>query len=216
MRIVGLLFMAFFLVGCQGIRRLMNGPESSSVPVYICWGQSNMANWLLTYGIPNNAHGFYRVKWQGQDCIFVPSARGGTALSSWKTDEFGLYSQITNTAKTLPEGSKIVALLGYQGESDAYHIEDAQMWGARFTDLMTKLRSDLGINLSVIYCRVSGGETDPVLVGFKEVENQQTKLSLANSTMITTDDLEHLPAPNVHLSSSGYSALDLRLFKEFK
>lgn len=223
MRKIIIILTLFSLTACGKFTNRLLGTEgnpknSSSQPtsVYIVAGQSNMDNWLISMGLPSGARGYYPLVWEGQDVIFIPSARGGTALNSWIIDEFGLYSQIINTVRSLPDNSQLKGIIWYQGESDTYHESDAITYASRLASFMTKLRHDIGEpNLPLIYARISGDNLG-FEANYEIVRQQQEYLNLRYSKMINTDDLDHLPMPNVHLSAQGYKDLGTRFFEATK
>ena len=73
----------------------------------------------------------------------IPCADGGTKLSQWMPGEI-LYDNAVNNAKLAQRTSEIVGILWHQGENDSHFGEDANTYQQRFTEMITRLRKDLG------------------------------------------------------------------------
>lgn len=78
-----------------------------------------------------------------EDVGLIPCADGGTKLSQWMPGEI-LYDNAVNNAKLAQRTSEIVGILWHQGENDSHFEEDANTYQQRFTEMITRLRKDLG------------------------------------------------------------------------
>ena len=82
-------------------------------------------------------------KYFNEDVGLIPCADGGTKLSQWMPGEI-LYDNAVNNAKLAQRTSEIVGILWHQGENDSHFEEDANTYQQRFTEMITRLRKDLG------------------------------------------------------------------------
>lgn len=82
-------------------------------------------------------------KYFNEDVGLIPCADGGTKLSQWMPGEI-LYDNAVNNAKLAQRTSEIVGILWHQGENDSHFGEDANTYQQRFTEMITRLRKDLG------------------------------------------------------------------------
>ena len=82
-------------------------------------------------------------KYFNEDVGLIPCADGGTKLSQWMPGEI-LYDNAVNNAKLAQRTSEIVGMLWHQGENDSHFEEDANTYQQRFTEMITRLRKDLG------------------------------------------------------------------------
>lgn len=74
----------------------------------------------------------------------VPAAMGGSALDEWKPDG-KLYQNAVARAKAAMKSGRLRAILWHQGESDSSDEARAYSYGQRWLEMITNLRSDLGV-----------------------------------------------------------------------
>ena len=83
----------------------------------------------------------------GQACVtpigLVPCAVGGTPLSRWMPG-MDLYEAAVSIAKRALSSGTLKGILWHQGESDSNDAETANSYGARFEEMITRLRAELG------------------------------------------------------------------------
>ena len=88
----------------------------------------------------------------------VPCAVGGTQLSRWMPGADLYENAVSITRLALSRGA-LSGILWHQGEGDADAPADANSYGTRFTEMVTRMRIDLsGVNVPVIT-----GELGPFL-----------------------------------------------------
>ena len=85
----------------------------------------------------------------------IPCADGGTKLSQWMPGEV-LYDHAVMMTKLAMRSSRLCGILWHQGESDCLHEEQVRSYVARFTEMITAMRRELGAeNVPVIIGELS-------------------------------------------------------------
>ena len=75
----------------------------------------------------------------------VPCAEGGSPLSRWEPGK-DLYERAVKRARSaLATGGRLGGILWHQGEADSWTKENASTYGARLTNMVTRLRAELGV-----------------------------------------------------------------------
>ena len=75
----------------------------------------------------------------------VPCAEGGSPLSRWQPGA-DLYARaVQRTKAALATGGVLKGILWHQGESDSWTKENATTYGVRLTNMVTRLRAELGV-----------------------------------------------------------------------
>ena len=74
----------------------------------------------------------------------IPCADGGTKLEQWMPGQI-LYDHAVLQTKLAMRTSDLKAILWHQGESDCQCDDDVQTYAVRFREMITHLRSDLGM-----------------------------------------------------------------------
>ena len=74
----------------------------------------------------------------------IPCAEGGSPLSRWQPG-CDLYSNAVARAKAaLATGGRLRGILWHQGEADSWKAANADTYAARLTNMVTRLRAELG------------------------------------------------------------------------
>lgn len=83
-------------------------------------------------------------KYYGRAAGLIPCADGGTSLKDW---EIGgqLYRNAVCQTRLAQSVSAVRGILWHQGESDSREMADAESYSARFTEMITQLRKDCGL-----------------------------------------------------------------------
>ena len=75
----------------------------------------------------------------------VPCAEGGSPLARWQPGA-GLYANAVARMKAaLATGGRLRGILWHQGEADSWTKESASTYGVRLTNMVTRLRAELGV-----------------------------------------------------------------------
>ena len=75
----------------------------------------------------------------------VPCAEGGSPLSRWQPGA-DLYARaVQRTKAALATGGVLKGILWHQGEADSWTKENASTYGVRLTNMVTRLRAELGV-----------------------------------------------------------------------
>jgi len=111
-------------------------------------------------------------------------------------------SALATLAKQAHAEPRIAGFFWMQGEGDSYTRSNALAYGANLTELIAHVRKDLGVpRLRVVLGRIAliSGPYSRI------VRDEQADVARRDrdTTIVSTDDLEHDPSSLVHLSSSG-------------
>ena len=158
-------------------------------------------------------------KYFNEDVGLIPCADGGTKLSQWMPGEI-LYDNAVNNAKLAQRTSEIVGILWHQGENDSHFEEDANTYQQRFTEMITRLRKDLG------------NEKLPVIVGelgrfaasyqngklkYMDIVNEALRTMpfvIENCGFASSEDLTDR-GDSIHFNSVSYRIFGKRYFNEY-
>lgn len=153
----------------------------------------------------------------GVEVGLIPCADGGTSLDQWKKGEL-LYDNAVNNARLAMRTSKLVGILWHQGESDA-RAELASTYRARFEEMISQLKKDIGIDVPVILGELGsflqnfgdGSVREYTLVNYalKEIADNDPSIGLASAKGLTSNP------DNLHFNAESLYEFGLRYFAEF-
>lgn len=155
----------------------------------------------------------------GQAAPAAPAAivklavNGSSLWHDWRPKAAGgLYERLVARVRAASAAAgapvQIRALFWMQGESDSDAREHAAGYVSAFSQMVGALRRDLNApEMPVIQGRIATGYAFTAAVRAQQALAART---VPGVTMVDTDDLEHLAADPVHLSSAGTLALGRR------
>lgn len=152
----------------------------------------------------------------GHPIGLIPAAHGGTSLQQWDTalkQEGGnsLYGAMLQRIER--SRAKIGGLLWYQGESDAYRVEEGETYGARFSTWVQQFRQDIGKpDLPVIAVQLAGTTLEsPNATAWNLVRQAQYALpeTVAHTAITSAIDLGMNDI--IHIDTPGLIRLGKRL-----
>lgn len=199
----------FWLAGCeqftprlmQSLGQAVTTSLISTNGVVLAMGQSNMAG--KTPG-KNPAVGFT----QATNIPTINCAVGGTNIDAWQINgplDSDCWNDVIKSKK------QVVAILWYQGESDAWL--NTTTWDSQFIHLVKMWRDRYG-NVPVIYAQLATEDTPPNPRGTWElIKQQQASLYLTDSAMVRTDDLPR--QDDVHLTGDACMEVGKRMARAF-
>ncbi|PUZ75263.1 hypothetical protein GQ55_1G142600 [Panicum hallii var. hallii] len=148
----------------------------------------------------------------------VPCAQGGTPLANW-TRGTELYDRMVTRARAaLAEcggAGELVAMLWYQGETDAMKKENAELYQGRMEELVRDVRRDLGrpdllvIQVGIATAQYGGKFLDRV----REAQKAVT-LSVPNVKYVDAMGLP-IASDNTHLTTEAQVQLGNMLAKSY-
>jgi Carbohydrate esterase, sialic acid-specific acetylesterase len=153
----------------------------------------------------------------------IPCAKGGSAIHDWQRnlDENTLYGSCLKRVRAASLMGKVAGILFFQGEIDTVDPKEdpkrtfsPNQWANKFTVLVKNWRSDLNLpNLPVVFAQI-GSNTEPErFINWAVVKEQQRKVKLPFSAMITTDDLAL--KDYVHFTTESYQTIGQRFAKAY-
>jgi hypothetical protein len=168
--------------------------------VVLAMGQSNMVG----IGAQNPAKAF-------QDATGIPTincAVGGTYLGQWMTGS--TYEEAC--AAMVPSGKKVIGILWYQGESDAFL--GTTNWDQSFIKIAAGWRKRWGNGIPIVYAQLA---TADFSVGWGKtwdlIKHQQETLSISKGRVVFTDDLPR--RDDVHLTGDACIEVGRRMAQVF-
>ena len=75
----------------------------------------------------------------------VPCAEGGSPLSRWQPGADLYANAVARMKAALATGGRLRGILWHQGEADSWTKESASTYGVRLTNVVTRLRAELGV-----------------------------------------------------------------------
>ncbi|HEY9651696.1 MAG TPA: sialate O-acetylesterase, partial [Coleofasciculaceae cyanobacterium] len=129
----------------------------------------------------------------------IPCAKGGSSIHEWQRNlsENTLYGSCLKRVRAASLMGNVAGFLFFQGEIDTVDPKEQpdrtfspNQWAEKFTILVRDWRSDLNWpELPVVFAQI-GSNTEPNrFKNWAVVQEQQRKVQLPFSTMITTNDL---------------------------
>lgn len=153
----------------------------------------------------------------------IPCAEGGSPLSRWEPGCDLYTNAVSRTKAAIAQGGRLRGILWHQGEADAWRKERAETYAKRLTNMVTRLRADLGSGALPFVA----GEIAPFysaviesLGGTSSLErvNAEIKLavsSLPNAGLVSIDGIE--PGPDgIHYSTECAYVLGRRYAREMQ
>lgn len=141
----------------------------------------------------------------------VQCSRGATTIDAWNIQggRDTLYGSCIARIHEAARNGRIVGLLWWQGESDAYSKKAAQAWGGHFRKLIAAFRHDLeSPHLPVVYVQLGQlspeRRAQPSFAFWDSVMQSQARVRISSSIMILANKFE-LSNDGIHLSPKGYT-----------
>lgn len=149
----------------------------------------------------------------------IPCADGGTKLEQWMPGQI-LYDHALLQAKLAMRTSDLKAILWHQGESDCQCDDDVQTYAVRFREMISRLRSDLGMqDLPVIMGEIPYGIGESwKTAGREQYLNQilrQLAREIPNCAIASSRGLT-LKSDGVHFDSASCRELGNRYFSVYQ
>ena len=140
----------------------------------------------------------------------IPCAKGGSAIEEWQknSERTSLYGSCLRRIKIAEESGSVVAMLFYQGETDALDFTNAAKWASRFSRFVDDIRADLeNSNLPIVFTHLpyKNGEE---YVAWEVVKAQQEIVKISNTALVKTVDLTLFS--NAHLDTQSHVVLGKR------
>lgn len=158
-------------------------------------------------------------KYFDEEIGLIPCADGGTKLSQWMPEEI-LYDNAVNNAKLAQRTSELAGILWHQGENDSHFEDDANTYQQRFTEMITRLRKDLGNdNIPVIVGelgRFAATYQDGKLK-YMDIVNEALRTMtsvIENCGFASSEDLTDR-GDSIHFNSESYRIFGKRYFEEY-
>ena len=149
----------------------------------------------------------------------IPCADGGTKLEQWMPGQI-LYDHALLQAKLAMRTSDLKAILWHQGESDCQSDDDVQTYAVRFREMITRLRSDLGMAEIPLVI----GEIPHTIGESWKTEGRETRLNeilrqlareLPNFAIASSEGLT-LKSDGIHFDSASCRELGNRYFAAYQ
>lgn len=153
----------------------------------------------------------------------IPCAKGGSSIHEWRRNlsDNTLYGSCLKRVRAASVMGNVAGFLFFQGEIDTVDPNEQpertflpNQWADRFTVLVRDWRSDLSLpELPVIFAQI-GSNTEPNrFKNWAIVQEQQRKVRLPFSAMITTDDLAL--RDYAHFTTESYQIIGQRFAKAY-
>ncbi len=153
----------------------------------------------------------------------IPCAKGGSSIHEWRRNlnDNTLYGSCLKRVRAASVMGEIAGLLYFQGEIDAVDPKEhpnrtllPNRWADEFAVLIRDWRRDLNLSeLPVVFAQI-GTNTEPEkFKNWAVVKEQQCKVRLPFSAMITTDDLSL--KDYVHFTTESYQIIGKRFAKAY-
>ena len=146
----------------------------------------------------------------------IPCAVGGTKISEWSRSS-PLYQSMISRARFA--GTKMEALLWYQGESDCAELEDAKAYLKRLQEFVQNVREDLQDSTLVIIMVAVWAENIRQTLPFAEDFVRPAILSMSQTdSRIGVVDAKGLAFldDNIHLTTESQLILASALLQEYQ
>lgn len=153
----------------------------------------------------------------------IPCAKGGSSIHEWRRNlsDNTLYGSCLKRVRAASVMGNVAGFLFFQGEIDTVDPNEQpertflpNQWADRFTLLVRDWRSDLRLpELPVVFAQI-GSHTQPDrFKNWAIVQEQQRKVRLPFSAMITTDDLAL--RDYAHFTTESYQIIGQRFAKAY-
>ena len=154
----------------------------------------------------------------------IPCAEGGSPLSRWEPGCDLYTNAVSRTKAAIAQGGRLRGILWHQGEADAWKKELAESYSRRLTNMVTQLRSELGLGAALPFV---AGEIAPFygavierLGGTSSLGRVNEEIWLAisllpNCGLVSIDGIE--PGPDgIHYSTECAYELGRRYAREMQ
>jgi hypothetical protein len=153
----------------------------------------------------------------------IPCAKGGSLIHEWRRNlnDNTLYGSCLKRVRAASVMGEVAGLLYFQGEIDAVDPKEhpdrtflPDRWADEFAVLIQDWRRDLNLpGLPVVFAQI-GTNTEPErFKNWAVVKEQQRKVRLPLSAMVTTDDL---PLKDyVHFTTESYQIIGQRFAQAY-
>lgn len=142
----------------------------------------------------------------------ITCARGGSSMLRWQysIDDQTLYGACLKRTYAAQLYGRVAGAIIFQGEAETeVGLEDqANAWGANFTQLLASLRAQYG-DIPVVFAQIGMNAPLTKYPNQNIVRAQQESIDLQNTAMIYTDDLA-TQSDGVHFTSNSYNQIGCR------
>lgn len=145
----------------------------------------------------------------------VPCTIGGWWIDKWArnlatTELYG--AMIARAQAALQGGGVLKGFVWYQGESDATDATRLAAWPGKFTQLISDVRSDLGVNLPAVMTVIGPNPNDSRFPYWSQMVSNQFAMTLpAHCSRVSANDLAAKPDDPPHLTTISQVALGQRM-----
>jgi hypothetical protein len=153
----------------------------------------------------------------------IPCAKGSSSIAEWQRNlsDQSLYGSCLKRARAASTVGRLAGLLVFQGEADAMdaiqfpeHSVNPTRWSALFSVFINDFRQDLNtVDLPVVYAQIGTNNAPEAFPNWELVKVQQRLTQLADSAMITTDDLPLLDS--VHFTTESSRIIGIRFAEAY-
>lgn len=151
---------------------------------------------------------FGNVKAQDRLVGLIPCAKGGTSIAQWQKGG-ALYAAMANRINAaLEEGTELAGICWYQGEEDTRTLAKSNAFKALTEQFFTDLLNDYGVPIK--FCQLGPNPSLSDRPYWNAVKTSQASISMANVSMIATDDLQTI-SDKVHMNTASLIAIGERL-----
>lgn len=146
----------------------------------------------------------------------INGAYGGSSIAQWQKSSLlsSWYGRALNRARIiLNEGGTIDGMCFYQGETEAMtSLIAAQSWDENFLQFCSDFRTDLGINIPIVFSTLCANPSLAETPYWNDVLASQngitlTGLNMARVSAVGLTVRTDLPEQKVHLATAGQLAL---------
>lgn len=155
-------------------------------------------------------------KYFNEEIGLIPCADGGTKLEQWMPGEI-LFDHAVMQTKLALRTSELAGILWHQGETDSIFKSDAETYKDRFTEMITALIKEIGVQAPVII----GGLGDFVkdynahIYADDVTEALRTAAKEQGFGFVSTEGLP-CQSDGIHFTPASYRELGKRYFEEYK
>ena len=153
----------------------------------------------------------------------VPCAEGGSPLLRWEPGKDLYTNAVARMKAALATGGRLRGILWHQGEADSWTKENASTYGVRLTNMVTRLRVELGVPYVPFIAGEVGAHYGVSIEkrggkSFVALVNRQIKEAVSHlpaAGWVSAEGLE--PGPDgIHFTTESAYALGRRYAAEMK
>jgi hypothetical protein len=153
----------------------------------------------------------------------IPCAKGGSSIYEWRRDlnDNMLYGSCLKRVRAASVMGEVAGVLYFQGEIDAVDPKEhpnrtllPDRWADEFAVLIGDWRRDLNLpQLPVVFAQIGTNTQPERFKNWEIVKQQQRKVQLPFSAMVTTEDL---PLKDyVHFTTESYQTIGQRFAEAY-